>query len=126
MRPLEQPEADFGYRPTVSRFHEVAVVIADIRMRISEFHEVAVVIADTRFQKSTNRFAILSALRPLRWSPQEAVQVKAALVLEQEHGSGGLTTGDSFGGGLGAKAMAAHREMGTPSALPYRALIMFI
>jgi hypothetical protein len=49
----------------------------------------------------------------------EAVQVKAALVLEREQGSGRLTTGDGFGGGLGAKAMAAQGELGIPSALPY-------
>ena len=52
----------------------------------------------------------------------EAVQVKAAFVLEREHGSEGLTTRDGFGGGLGAKAMATHRELGIPSALPYTSL----
>ena len=37
----------------------------------------------------------------------------------QEHRSGRPATGDGFGGGLGAKAMAAHRQLGIPSALPY-------
>ena len=49
----------------------------------------------------------------------EGVHVKAAMVEDQEQGSGRLTTVDGFGGGLGAGAMAAQGELGIPSALPY-------
>jgi hypothetical protein len=44
------------------------------------------------------------------------------MVLEQEHGNGRLTTGDGFGGGLGAGAITDGRELGIPSALPYTSL----
>lgn len=47
----------------------------------------------------------------------EAAEVKAAMVSEREQGSGRLTTGDGFGGGLGAGAMAAQGELGIPFAL---------
>lgn len=53
------------------------------------------------------------------------MQVKAALVLEREQGSGRLARRDGFGG-LSAGATIAHRELGILSALPCTSLRILV
>ena len=65
-------------QPTIPRFHEVAAVVADTGCSFSR--------GPRQISESTNSFAFLSALRPLRWSSQVEMGLRSGSVGKRSHG----------------------------------------
>ena len=59
---IERPELDFGNRPIVSRFHKVAVIIADTGCGLSR--------GPRRIWEIDQPFRVFKRSWDLQWSPQ--------------------------------------------------------
>jgi hypothetical protein len=70
----------------------------------------------------TSFFALLSALQLLRRSMKVEVDVPSSRSKPLMVYVRGIQIAEGFGGSLGTKAIAAHRELSIPSALLYTRL----
>jgi hypothetical protein len=88
-------------------------------LSLSNTQDAAIREAQGRFRKATNRFAFFSALWPLQQSSKVETDVHSG---SESKSSNALKAVGGLVVALAAKAMAAHRELGIPSALPYTSL----